>query len=83
MSISRTEVVDEIGDHERCAVMVGNDVIVLSEVPTALLAALGEGPHELAELEQRLSEIFGPAPAGAVSEVVTQLEQAGLVTTSG
>ncbi|HNJ79137.1 MAG TPA: hypothetical protein PKX56_07260 [Marmoricola sp.] len=82
MKISRAEVVDELRDGERCAVMVGNDVIVLSEVPTALLAALAEGPLEVGDLEQRLSEIFGPAPTGAVAEVVTQLEQAGLVTTS-
>jgi len=82
MRISRTEVVDELRDGARSAVMVGNDVIVLSEVPTALLAALSEGPLDVGELEQRLSEIFGPAPSGAVAEVVTQLQQAGLVTTS-
>lgn len=62
--------------------MLGNDVIVLSEVPCALLAVLDSGPLELADLERQLSETFGPAPTGAVAQVVAQLEQAGLVTTS-
>ncbi|HNI71041.1 MAG TPA: hypothetical protein PLO27_06945 [Marmoricola sp.] len=83
MSVVRREpVLDQIREGDRCAVMIGNDVLVLSEVPTALLAALDAGPLGLAELEQRLSETFGPAPQGAVAEVVSQLEQAGLVSTS-
>ena len=83
MRITRAAVIDELRHGERCAVMLDNDVIVLSEVPSALLAALDAGPLELTALEQRLVETFGPAPTGAVAEVVAQLEQAGLVTTSG
>ena len=40
--LSRLPVLDEYADADRCAVMLGNDVLVLSEIPTALLRALSD-----------------------------------------
>ena len=77
--LSRLPVLDEYADAARCAVMLGNDVLVLSEIPTALLRVLSEGPRSLDEVEARLAADFGPAPEGALADVVTQLVDAGLL----
>ena len=77
--LSRLPVLDEYADAARCAVMLGNDVLVLSEIPTALLRALSEGPRSLDEVEARLAADFGPAPEGALADVVDQLVDAGLL----
>ena len=77
--LSRLPVLDEYADAARCAVMLGNDVLVLSEIPTALLRALSEGPRSLDEVEARLAADFGPAPEGALADVVAQLVDAGLL----
>ena len=77
--VSRLPVLDEYADADRCAVMLGNDVLVLSEIPTALLRMLAEGPRCLEEVEGRLAADFGPAPEGALAGVVEQLVAAGLL----
>ena len=75
--LTRLPVLDEYADADRCAVMLGNDVLVLSEIPTALLRALTDGPLSLADVESRLAADFGPAPKGALAGVVEQLVAAG------
>ena len=77
--LSRLPVLDEYADAARCAVMLGNDVLVLSEIPTALLRLLAEGLLSLADVESRLAADFGPAPEGALADVVAQLVDAGLL----
>lgn len=77
--LSRLPVLDEYADAARCAVMLGNDVLVLSEIPTALLRLLAEGLLSLADVESRLAADFGPAPQGALAGVVEQLVAAGLL----
>ncbi|MEZ5111907.1 MAG: hypothetical protein R2693_00035 [Nocardioidaceae bacterium] len=77
--LRRTPVLDQYDDADRCAVMLDNDVLVLSEIPTALLRALTDGPLSLAAVESRLAADFGPAPEGALAGVVEQLVAAGLL----
>ncbi len=87
MRVRRLPCLDEYVDGDESAVMVGDQVIVLSALATALLALIGEGETETAALAQQLTERYGPPPDDLDRQKVTEavlgdLERNGLVQLS-
>lgn len=68
--VRRLPVVDEYVEGGESAVFVGETVVTLSHVPTAMLAVLGEEWTEVAALEAALVERFGAPDGGSVAEAV-------------
>ena len=83
--ICRAPVVDEYVVGGESAVMVGNQVVVLSELATALLALVPDKGISVPDLAQALVARYGPpaegiSPEDQVESMVFDLESAGLLT---
>ncbi len=84
MRVRRRPFLDEYVDGDESAVMVGDQVIVLSALATSLLALIGEGETRSDALARRLSQRYGPPPGDLDGLRTTELalkdlESAGLV----
>ena len=69
----------------RSAVMVGDDVAVLSALGAVVLQSLGEGPRSLEALVTRVVEALGEPPPGfdaadLVADTVAALRDLGAVS---
>jgi hypothetical protein len=76
---TRVEVIDEYDEDGRRAILVGDSVVVVSELAATILDAL---PAETPVVAERLLESFGPPPIGldqAVRQALNGLSDAGLV----
>ncbi|HSE09223.1 MAG TPA: hypothetical protein VLB29_11215 [Nocardioidaceae bacterium] len=85
MKVRRVPWVDEHVEGGESAVLVGDQVFVLSELATTILAAIGESTVELADVATVLGEAFGPPPEGsdlvaATESAVRELSDQGLLT---
>jgi hypothetical protein len=79
MTWTRVEVIDEYDEDGRRAILVGDSVVVVSELAATILDAL---PAETPVVAERLLENFGPPPIGldqAVRQALNGLSDAGLV----
>ena len=79
MTWTRVEVIDEYDEDGRRAILVGDSVVVVSELAATILDAL---PAEESAVAERLLERFGPPPTGldqAVRQALNGLNDAGLV----
>jgi hypothetical protein len=79
MMWTRVEVLDEYDEAGRRAILVGDRVMVVSELAATILDALPAGTPVVAE---RLLERFGPAPCSldqAVRAALSELADVGLV----
>ena len=79
MMWARVEVLDEYDEAGRRAILVGDRVMVVSELAATILDAL---PAETPVVAERLLERFGPPPRGldeAVREALRELADGGLV----
>ena len=85
LTFRRTPVVDEYVEHGRSAVLVGERVLVLSEMATAVLDVVGiADATPLEVVTEALVERFGPPPgdvepADACLEVTNVLVEQGLI----
>ncbi len=84
MRVRRQPFLDEYVDGAESAVMVGDKVIVLSALATALLALIGEGEAATASLAQQLTKRYGPPPGDldgqmAIEEALGDMQRNGLV----
>ena len=68
MRVTRTDWLDWYVDGDESAVFVGDQVIVLSVLATALAGLVGDGVGEAAALAARLVEMYGEPEAGAAEE---------------
>ena len=86
MRARRLPVVDEYLDGDQLAVFVGNTVVVLSEVASAALGAVGEQWTELAAITSAVIDGVGSPPAGsphdAVAAILSYLAERNLVDLS-
>ena len=87
MKVRRVRWIDEYVEGGESAVLVGDQVFVLSELATAVLAAVGGRTVEVEEIAALLGELFGPPPEGAdllaaTTDAVRELDAQGLVTYS-
>lgn len=83
MRVRRLPIVDEYTDGDQVAVFVGGQVVVLSAVASIALLSLGDEWTDLTSVAEAVVRVAGPPPGGsagaAVAEVVTQLQDLGLV----
>lgn len=71
--VRRVPVVDEYVEDGRSAVLLDGRALTLSELPTLVLALLGDGWTELAALVPRVEELVGSPEGGTVTEALTAL----------
>ena len=84
MRVRRRPVLDEYVDGDESAVMVGDQVVVLSALATTLLALIGDEETETAFLAQQLIKRYGPPSDDldglkSTQEALNDLETNGLV----
>ena len=84
MRVRRRPFLDEYVDGDESAVMVGDQVVVLSALATTLLALIGDEETETAFLAQQLIKRYGPPPDDldglkSTHEALSDLERNGLV----
>ena len=78
---------DEYVEQGESAVLVDDQVYVLSPLATTVLAAIGDGQVEVADIAAVLGEVHGAPPGGdlvlATAEAVRTLAVQGLVEIVG
>lgn len=84
MFVTRTDWVDWYVDGDESAVLVGGNVVVLSQLATALVGAVGAGGSSVTALTDTLIGEFGEPEVGgalAATEVaIADLVDAGVLT---
>jgi hypothetical protein len=78
-TVRRADLVDVLVRDGESLVLTENRCLRLTEVATAAVQIL-ERPKERATLETMLVARFGPAPDGALDELVTELVDVGVLT---
>jgi hypothetical protein len=84
MRATRREVEDEYAEDGQCALLVEQEIVVLSPLASLVWTLLADGPKATRELVPTLVEAFG-APEGSSPDELTdtcleQLAAQGLVT---
>lgn len=87
MKVRRLPIVDEYAEDERCAVYVGDRVLVLSELATYALGLLRDQWSDVREVADTLVDHFGSPPddpngVAATEAVLEQLAEEHLVELS-
>ena len=87
MRLVRSDWIDQYIDGAEAAVMVGNQVVVLSELATALVVEVGECGASLGSVQAALTSAFGEPAIGdavtAIDSVVSELVSLGLLKVIG
>ncbi len=87
MKVRRAAFLDEYVEGGESAVLVEDQVFVLSELATTILAAVGDGTVDLEEVAAVLGQVFGSPPDGvdlveATTVAVQELAARGLLETT-